>query len=689
MIRCPRGYCCQDKESCKRIDSCNKHRTGPLCGKCEGNWTESLFSSKCFLVDYCPAAEIVALYIACVLAYGLGLMAFNYAKDVVPNILKNMLKALKRKFACRTGKLHSPVNTFELGHVQPENVMSSSDKEPLPKHVSLKHSQKPSLYKVEKSSPCDKHEKANKDDDAMKYVQILFYYVQDASLFKVQLPSEGHQDESRVVKILQFSPDILTTLYTHVSDMCFSPGTTAVTKVLFSSLFGPCIMVFIFLLYLGQKCLSRVIGKSWKMFRARLVQTYLLVVLFSYQKMVIGTFTMIQCVAVGNSTVLYIQGDIDCYTWWQHATEVYIYLSIVPSFFFLSHAPFYVEDKTMSVRMFILGCLLPVPVMVVYHVLKLVKRKVGSPLFIEPETDIETSSLSEHSVVSEQHQIQRGVRSNLSWNAKVDDFFSKLSKDGDTCSEVSRDTLGLVYVSSDSDTDIGSEYSTDLLRGTEERWHYSEQVIRESNKGVKGRPNEGKSQCSDLAMGESIDCSKRTNTDVEIKEERNKGEKKEETKSKFSNSRDAITYILLKHYRTLTVFGIRFTWLGVHKLHRVGLVACNTYITDPLNKLCIMSVLLAAISVANAFTRPYKDIDTNRVAILSYMANLCIAFINIIKVVLITFGCQVNCTLKRDMVLWYLDKEENVLLIYLPAVLVPAALLYMGVQKCMGKSKEE
>ena len=70
-------------------------------------------------------------------------------------------------------------------------------------------------------------------------------------------------------------------------------------------------------------------------------------------------------------------------------------------------------------------------------------------------------------------------------------------------------------------------------------------------------------------------------------------------------------------------------WFSVHKLYMVGLVGCNTYFTDPLRKICMMSVLLAAISVTNAFTRPYKDTNTYGVAIISYVSNITIAFIKI------------------------------------------------------------
>ena len=644
MIRCPNEYCCQNDTMCKGIDSCNKDRTGQLCGKCKANLMESLFSPKCLLVDNCPAAEIIALYISCVMAYGLGLMVFNYVKEVGPSVLKKMLKPIKTKCAYKKNKSHSSVEECKLEHLKHENTSGSSDTRP--RHRSLICGQESTSKEVQKFSHFDKDKSIDKDDDAMKYVQILFYYVQDSALFKVQMPFESQQDESIVVKILQFSPEVLTTLYTHVSDMCFSSGTTAVTKILFSSLFGPCVMIFIFLLYLGQKCVCHIIGKSSKMFKARLVQTFLLVVLFSYQKMVISAFSLVQCVNIGNSTVLYVQGDIECYTWWQYATEVYICLIIIPIFFVLSHSSFYIEDKTMSVRMFILGCLLPVPVMVVHCIQKCIRKKImKGALQSVAEIQSDTSSVSEHTVVSEQNCTVRHVAFYHHWNMKVDEFFLRMSAESDTSSHISRDTLGLAPLESDSDTDIGSEYSTDLKRVNSEGM-----VVNKSSKS---------------------------------KTKEKKGE------NKFNDSREAITYTLLKHYRCLSFFRVRFTWLGAHKLYRVALVACNTYITDPLKRLCTMSTVLMFIAIVNTFTKPYKDINTNRVAILSYMANICIAVINIMKVMLVTYGCQVNCGSHRDTALWYLGKAENVLLIYLPSVLFPAALLYMGVQKCCGKKKEE
>ena len=50
-------------------------------------------------------------------------------------------------------------------------------------------------------------------DDSIKYLQILFYFVQDSRLFKIKLPGENVSDEGWILKFLQFSPDIIVDIY--------------------------------------------------------------------------------------------------------------------------------------------------------------------------------------------------------------------------------------------------------------------------------------------------------------------------------------------------------------------------------------------------------------------------------------------------------------------------------------------
>ena len=118
------------------------------------------------------------------------------------------------------------------------------------------------------------------------------------------------------------------------------------------------------------------------------------------------------------------------------------------------------------------------------------------------------------------------------------------------------------------------------------------------------------------------------------------------TTSLYTASEEEIIHSLLRHYKCLQAFGIQFTWLGIHKLYRLILVACHTYITEPLYRLYIMTGLLVVLCVVSTLIQPYKDRKANVTSALSYTANLVIAMINIGKVVLLTFDCKTNCPLQ-------------------------------------------
>ena len=145
----------------------------------------------------------------------------------------------------------------------------------------------------------------------MKYIQIILYYVQDATLFKIHLPDAKEHTENVLVKVLQFSPEILTVYY-KVSNLCFTKNTTAVMKVFLSSMFGPCIMSFLGLVYIVHWMISRYFQKASTLsetLKSKIIQAFLLAVLFSFQKIIKGAFLLIQCVDIDSKQVLYIQGN--------------------------------------------------------------------------------------------------------------------------------------------------------------------------------------------------------------------------------------------------------------------------------------------------------------------------------------------------------------------------------------------
>ena len=156
----------------------------------------------------------------------------------------------------------------------------------------------------------------------------------------------------------------------------------------------------------------------------------------------------------------------------------------------------------------------------------------------------------------------------------------------------------------------------------------------------------------------------------------------------YSKSEIEILTTLLEHYRELNLFGVRFTWLCIHKLYRVALVACNTFITEPISCLCLMTLVLIIVTVGNTFIKPYNDSKANLTASLSYAANLCLAMLNLFKTGLVTFDCKSNCSFQAT-ILWYFDLIENVLLSYIPCVVIASWFLCTIVQKYGLKNKKD
>ena len=592
MVRCPEGYCCQDDESCQSINSCNNKRSGLLCGSCKDNFTESLFGPTCVPLEECHTKLIIMLYILCVIACGMGLMLMDVIKDSGVSLLKKLYLKIKSKLS------------------------------------------KKSMLTTE-SEPIEKSENKTKEDGGMKYLQILFYYVQDASLFKIHLPSIQLENTSTFVKILQFSPKIITSLYTTINNLCFSLGTTAVIKILFESFFGPCVMLFLFLIYLIEKVsgiLKATKSKFRNVLKEKLVQTFVLVALLSYQQIVIGAFTLVKCIDIGNMKILYVQGDIQCFTQWQIVIEILICLSIIPFFFVLSSTPYYVQKKEMSVQMFILVCLFPIPGLLIFHLLRACKTRTNSNVL---SFDIELNIPSNES--GSPPMSESGTSNNpLDENPMGFELSKKSSM---TC-----DTLGQFISMSVSDTDIGSEYSTDISPVSEIEF-----------------------------LNENKVCDHLTEHDAESKD--------------LPDIRKGIIHSLLRHYKEMKLFGISFTWLGVHKIYRVVLVACNTYITDSIMMLSVMTGILLCVAFANSMVKPYKDHTANITASLSYLANCIIAVINLIKAVLSKYGCQINCSDVEDVV-WYLDKAEEMLLIYVPIAAIILFSVVSVLQRCCKKKKE-
>ena len=646
MIRCPNGYCCQDDQSCRSFDSCNSNRSGPLCGVCEKGFAESLFDQTCFPMEQCHTWFIVLLYLSCVVGYGLGLMVINDIKRPITYLVKNIYQCINEKL---------------LNNVKPTQTCKS------------------------KNSEKSKSSKKEIREESFKYLQILLFYVQDAVLFKIELP-EKHlptnttQQTSTFIKILQFTPDVLTGIYDSLTETCFSLGSTAVSKVLFKSLFGPSVMLFLFIIYLCQLYVFSVNKKKSRfssLIKYKLVQSFVLVILFSYQQIVTGAFTLVKCIAIGNSDMLYIQGNIQCFSRWQSVIEIFIWMSILPSFFVLSHVTYYVEMKQISVQMFILICILPVPGLMIFHLPK-AWNKLKRRCYNQSHSDIDLNKMVNKERVSNLNQ-RKVEQEDIS--SMVSGIGSKLSLNNSSVNP-NPETPGLTDIMSESDIDIASDYSADALPHF--KTELEQATLAEINQDkIKVLPETKAESRNSIYIEFNYEEEIMTDSDKKSKHSSQLDSKDED----FLDSREAITETLLKHYRRMKLFGISFNWLAIHKIYRMNLVACNTYISNSIMKLCTMISFLLGIMLLHSVLKPYKQRLANITAAFSYVANCGIAMIKLIKAVMSEYGCQINCSNKSN-VLRYLDTCEETLLVYVPIASVCVWLLSKCVTKIWKKFTE-
>ena len=528
------------------------------------------------------------------------------------------------------------------------------------------------------SSKSDSDKQLNEDkesDSGMKYLQILFYYVQDASLFKVHLPVIGSSSESWLIHFLQFSPEVLL-IYTNITEMCFVENTTAAMKVLFTSLFGPFVMFILLLIYL----FSKVLKKCYKTdaLLLRLCQAFILVVLLSYQKVMQGAFLLVQCVTLRDHEVLHIDANVTCFTWWQTVCEFYLGTCVIPVFLVLAFGPYLVEKRKLSVAMFVLACILPLPVafcLLVFEIL--VKGKLNLRTFDHKHC---SNSSDDNNYHSPEDGNSNSGSAHIETDYSPDDGNSKSGSD-DTENYHSLDDQNS-NSGSDDDENYHSLDDGNSNSGSDDDENYHSLDDQNSNSW-----SDDDEHYHSLDNGNSNSWS---DDDEHYHSLDNGNSNSRSDYNQCSESEKVITEHLLKHYKALKICGVPMTWLAFHKLYRMSLIWCHTYITEPLPRLSAMSVLAILVTFITIFVKPYKETTANNIAILSHAASVCISVINIVKSTLIVGNYDPN-ELVRTMVK-YFDLCEVILLTWIPVVAIALWLLYtiakISKSKIKGKDHE-
>ena len=128
-----------------------------------------------------------------------------------------------------------------------------------------------------------------------------------------------------------------------------------------------------------------------KKFSSRLATGFVLSLLFTYQKLATTSFTLLNCVPVGEQMVLFVEGTIACYEVWQYAVIAYAGSCIIPFCLVLLIGPGLLKDGLISLPQFFFACILPLPFLVYWVLLRLSLR--GRRPSIIPEMSPEAQAV--------------------------------------------------------------------------------------------------------------------------------------------------------------------------------------------------------------------------------------------------------------------------------------------------------
>ena len=185
-----------------------------------------------------------------------------------------------------------------------------------------------------------------------------------------------------------------------IEEVCAIPNMTAVPKVATKALIVPFVIIIFSSMYILNCCVRLTKHKTYdrnpesarmmnstnvrKSFSTRLSSGFILALLFTFQKMGTTVFVLLNCVPIKEDVVLFIDGTITCYQYWQYGVMAYAICCVTPFFFVLLFGPGLLARRRIHLGEFFLACLFPLPALLIWACRRLWRhqeeRTRGQPL---------------------------------------------------------------------------------------------------------------------------------------------------------------------------------------------------------------------------------------------------------------------------------------------------------------------
>ena len=384
---CPKSYCCSSP-GCPNINTCMDKREGILCGRCQNGYSEAIFSPLCIQNEKCGPFWVWPMGIAAGILYTFFLMFQVDLKNFLfsqPLVCMSLCKKKKQNKPangkpCMNGRLQTSDTPSKQ---EPDNYISNGiDME---EFRELRDSGFGTLIDNNHTDNFPEETASNDEiiDDRTDLPQfkaadsgfliIVFYYFQDALLLHVKTVHTTIESETEQLmkSLLSGLFKLQLDLFEMINEVCIKPDMSAVPNMLAKAMIVPYVIFIFFVCYVfyrwlmsmkcGRGAKTGTQGSKKKTFMCRLSSGFILALMFMFQKMGTTTFTLLNCVPVEDTTVLFIDGSVTCYQYWQYGVMAYCISCFTPFFIVLMVGPSLLYHGHISLPQFFTACVFPLP----------------------------------------------------------------------------------------------------------------------------------------------------------------------------------------------------------------------------------------------------------------------------------------------------------------------------------------
>ena len=327
---CPLGYCDSPSDSGDYVyNACHGNRSGVLCGKCSDGYSETLYSPLCRKKEKCNdhwfwlATTIYVVFLALYLVFKPAIFSELYRHSL-------WFKRRTKRFDVQQLRLHNDKN----------------------------------------------HDPG--------YLKIIFHFYQVVKLVMVNSPETTLSMVPIIPPVIAIFNFQVKTLNDRIG--CPFPGLTAVTKALFqcTTFLGTLLSIgFTYVIHRAASKFRYISAPSLSLYLAVALETLLL----GYERLADTSLKLMHCVPIDEEWRLFVDGNIQCWQWWQYLIIAFVLSFIIPLILVLFWGSLLLAKDRLTAEEFLLACAFPLPHLVTWTIQHLRNRDSERVVCSPSDTD--------------------------------------------------------------------------------------------------------------------------------------------------------------------------------------------------------------------------------------------------------------------------------------------------------------